>query len=162
MEAEATHREPAISNSHLVDDPTFDPDSVDSLFANVSDVSDNKFAPGSTTTVSPSDRSEPQSDQPPTASESQVARSEPSNSVDDDDDVSRRSFFPLPSLSSRRLSIATCSLLADRLNTSARMQHITRHRRRTISVNDIHDCLLKLLVACLSHVMLLAVSYMST
>ena len=52
--------------------------------------------------------------------------------------------IPLPSLSSRRLPIAAYSLMADRLSTSSRMQHITGHRRRTISVNDIHDCLLEL------------------
>ena len=34
--------------------------------------------------------------------------------------------------------------MADRLNASSRLQHITGHRRRTISVNDIHDCLLEL------------------
>ena len=96
------------------------------------------------TTVNPCDQSEPQSDQLPTVSDSQAARSEPPNSGDDEDDVSHQYLFQLPSLSSRRLPIAAYSLMADRLNTSSRMQHITGHRRRTISVNDIHDCLLEL------------------
>ena len=133
---------------HLADDPTADPDAVESFFADVSDVSDSESAhPGSTTTVSPSDRSEPQDDQPPTASESQAARSEPSNSSElsqVDSHVAHQYLFPSPSLSSRRLPIAAYSLMADRLSTSSRMQQITGHRRRTISVNDIHDCLLEL------------------
>ena len=83
-----------------------DPDAVDSLFADVSDVTNGQLAAGPTITVSTCDRSEPQSDQSPTASESQVARSESSNLGDDDDDVSQQCLFPVPSLTSRRSPIA--------------------------------------------------------
>ena len=70
---------------HLVDDPTADPDAVDSLFADISDVSDGQVSAGSAATVSPCDRSEPESDRPPTASGSQVSRSESSNTGDNDE-----------------------------------------------------------------------------
>ena len=129
---------------HLIDGPTNDPDAVDSRFADVSDVSDRQPVPGSTANVNPGDQCKPQNDQPTTVFESTTARAESLNSGDDEDSVSQQYLFLLPLLSTRRLPIAAYSLMADRLNTSTRMQHITGHRRRTISVNDIHNCLLEL------------------
>ena len=115
-------------------DPTADPDSVDSLFADFSGVSDHDCL---------LDLLDPTASVDQLALVSDPAVAQPESPATGNNGSPMDYFFPLPSLSTRVMPITT-SLMADRLTNSARLQQLTGHRRRTISENDIHDCLLEL------------------